>query len=551
MLLITSIVSLLLAVLLAFKYTPQKTPSILICFSLVVSSLLYGFLPVASYFFKSGSEASEASYFKLAVGGATAYVAVVMVLGALIYKVLRRAKKRKPKDERHDLWLVVVTLLLVLSLAVNPGAISLYSQLSVGQESGGLVGHTEQALVSSGPPGQELLLLGRLGGSVGGVVVRSAGYGSGESFVKNSIGKVALKRGLTLVGLAAERAPTKLNYVDTCGGSVTDEESIDHSGNFKASINRRSNSFSAFLIVGHDSVVCHKKEHLNIVMPEPALEALNGISLRQPYIAMIPEGGDAREFLGEREGFIRLKINNVSESQGHIKQRQLHSIERVAHAGGGYDGRTYTNSIEALNYNKDKYTLFEIDFAWTSDEELVCLHDWEGSFERSFKMKTKQPVSYRKFIQLVRERSDLEKCTLSSLIAWLEENPSQRVVTDIKENNPKALKLIAKRYPRLRHRFVPQVYEPSEYYTARRLGFSDVIWTLYRFRGDNSSVLEHLKKMDLYGLAMPRYKADVGLARLAFKETGVLSYVHTINNKGDHAKYLGLGVSEIYTDWIY
>src|SRR5690606_23596247 len=129
-----------------------------------------------------------------------------------------------------------------------------------------------------------------------------------------------------------------------------------------------------------------------------------------------------------------------------VAQRDLDVIKRVAHAGGGYDGKTYTNSIQALEYNKKRYSLFEIDFSWTSDGELVCIHDWEHSFERSFGLKTQSPVSFNEFIRLVDEKSDVEKCTLSSLSEWIKKNPGKRIVTDIKERNYSALKLIAERY---------------------------------------------------------------------------------------------------------
>ncbi|SFT96080.1 hypothetical protein, partial [Halomonas saccharevitans] len=232
-------------------------------------------------------------------------------------------------------------------------------------------------------------------------------------------------------------------------------------------------------------------------------------------------------------------------------QRNLSSIERVAHAGGGYNGKTYTNSIEALEYNKENYSLFEVDLSWTSDDELVCIHDWGNSFERSFGINTESAVSLNEFITLVSGKSDVEKCTLTSLAHWMEKNPGDRIVTDVKERNANALKLIAERYPELKNRFVPQVYQPTEYYMARMLGFDNVIWTLYRFRGDNESILSHLKNMDLYGLTMPRGKVDAGLAKQAFDERGVRSYVHTINSVDEYLKYLNLGASEIYTDWLH
>ena len=48
---------------------------------------------------------------------------------------------------------------------------------------------------------------------------------------------------------------------------------------------------------------------------------------------------------------------------------------RIAHAGGQYQGQIYTNSINVLNENKDKFQLFEIDFHFTFDKKLVCIHN--------------------------------------------------------------------------------------------------------------------------------------------------------------------------------
>ena len=49
--------------------------------------------------------------------------------------------------------------------------------------------------------------------------------------------------------------------------------------------------------------------------------------------------------------------------------------KRVAHAGGEYKNKIYTNSISSIeaNYKFTKY--FEIDLQLTRDNRLVCLHD--------------------------------------------------------------------------------------------------------------------------------------------------------------------------------
>lgn len=56
----------------------------------------------------------------------------------------------------------------------------------------------------------------------------------------------------------------------------------------------------------------------------------------------------------------------------------------VAHAGSGINGQNYSNSIEALNLNYGKgFRTFEIDLSCTSDDKLICLHDWGNSFKKS------------------------------------------------------------------------------------------------------------------------------------------------------------------------
>lgn len=44
----------------------------------------------------------------------------------------------------------------------------------------------------------------------------------------------------------------------------------------------------------------------------------------------------------------------------------------IAHAGGGINGLSYSNSIEALDLNYDKgFRIFELDFSWTSEGQSV------------------------------------------------------------------------------------------------------------------------------------------------------------------------------------
>lgn len=56
----------------------------------------------------------------------------------------------------------------------------------------------------------------------------------------------------------------------------------------------------------------------------------------------------------------------------------------IAHAGGGIDGFTYTDSVQALRLSKSKgFKIFEFDLNVSKDGELVALHDWASFREFS------------------------------------------------------------------------------------------------------------------------------------------------------------------------
>ena len=142
--------------------------------------------------------------------------------------------------------------------------------------------------------------------------------------------------------------------------------------------------------------------------------------------------------------FNALALFAAAFGSAHLYAQSVSELPRIAHAGGQIGNATYTNSIEALNVNYDAgFRVFEMDFSFTSDRQLVCLHDWEESFERSFGRRRQALISLLEFEQLVRERSEFNKCTLASLMQWFSTHPQAILVTDVKESNLDALAVIS------------------------------------------------------------------------------------------------------------
>ncbi len=222
----------------------------------------------------------------------------------------------------------------------------------------------------------------------------------------------------------------------------------------------------------------------------------------------------------------------------------------IAHAGGGYNGINYTNSIEALDASYQAgFRYIELDFSWTSDGRLVCLHDWGKSFTKIFNRKTKSAVSYVEFKQLVKNHADFRSCTLDSLAAWLTNKPEVKIITDIKYDNHKGIQLIIEKYPELQNQLIPQFYQPGEYQQLKDMGFDDLIWILYQYKGSEESVLKLSKEMNLRAVSMRAKQAKSKTLQQLLNYHRI--FVYTINKAKTLQRLVSkYQVSGIYTDFL-
>ena len=228
------------------------------------------------------------------------------------------------------------------------------------------------------------------------------------------------------------------------------------------------------------------------------------------------------------------------------------TAHRIAHAGGGIDKNKYTNSIDALESNLKKgFQYFEIDFSFTKDRQLVCIHDWTHSFQRSFGFTTPEKITLEEFNYLVQNKSEFQKCTAYTLAEWMRANPAATIITDVKEDNIEALKLLLKTLPDAESRVIPQIYNPVNFKYVKELGFNKIIWTLYRYTGNNDEILDWVNTFPApFAVTMPRSRAESSLPE-DLKKRKIPTYVHTVNTAQGAEYYIRMaGFSEIYTDFL-
>lgn len=120
-------------------------------------------------------------------------------------------------------------------------------------------------------------------------------------------------------------------------------------------------------------------------------------------------------------GILYLFRPNTSDSSAN------HAI--IAHAGGSIYGKTYTNSLEAVeNAIAQGVKYIELDLSVTSDDSLVCTHDWKTFASQAGRESTETP-SYSEFIGS-RIYSCLTPMTMHLIDSIWSANPNLYLVTD-------------------------------------------------------------------------------------------------------------------------
>lgn len=219
------------------------------------------------------------------------------------------------------------------------------------------------------------------------------------------------------------------------------------------------------------------------------------------------------------------------------------NFERVAHAGGGINGMTYTNSLKAIEQSiENGFKIIEIDFSLTDDNKIICSHNIDD-------IKFNNNVLYEDFL-IINAKIKYPACDLYSLTQLLYKNNGIKIITDVKYNNLNFLKYFYFNHYDLVDRLIPQVYSYNEYIEAKKIGYSNIILTLYRYKGYGDIESELLLMNDLYAITMSKkiFYSHFNDIKKIHPNTKI--YVHTINNINDYCFMKKSGISEIYTDFL-
>jgi glycerophosphoryl diester phosphodiesterase len=240
----------------------------------------------------------------------------------------------------------------------------------------------------------------------------------------------------------------------------------------------------------------------------------------------------------------------------------------IAHALGGVDSNTYTNSLEAFQQSyKNGFRVFETDVMEAGDGSLVLFHTL-GSMTSEFGLdKRIRDIGKNEFLRLkyFDKYSPLVPETLFSLLAshadaWMildVKNSRDGEQYDDLTHDPVRFREVQLRLadevrkypPSIRSRLIPQIYAPSDLAVIKETKlYEKVIFTTYRSSLSLEEMLAFVESNpEVIGVAFEKNRFSAEAAR-RMREMGRLYLVFTMNDPAEMAALVKQGVDGFYTD---
>jgi len=109
------------------------------------------------------------------------------------------------------------------------------------------------------------------------------------------------------------------------------------------------------------------------------------------------------------------------------------------------------------------------------------------------------------------------------------------------------------RYPELQERFIPQIYAEDQLPRVRGLGFTEIIYTLYRLDWEHKLDAERIAAFaaenELTAITFPVELTENAEYVEMLLTSGVPLYTHTVNGEEAIAAQRAMGITGVYSDY--
>lgn len=226
-------------------------------------------------------------------------------------------------------------------------------------------------------------------------------------------------------------------------------------------------------------------------------------------------------------------------------------VHLIYHAGGGIDGLDYTNSKEAIESTLDSGNRYiEIDFSYTSDQELVCMHYWQEQW------RSEEAPSLQEFTngQIFGKYTPM---TASDLISYMEDYPDLHIIIDTKETDHLSviedLIQLSAYDTSITDRFIIQLYDAgvkAEIMQLYPFSDSNFLFTAYKLGSRFPNKIMNICYEENISVITVPY-GDWGQETLdLFLSKNIIVYENTVNRPDLANEELQRGVHGLYTDFL-
>ena len=236
----------------------------------------------------------------------------------------------------------------------------------------------------------------------------------------------------------------------------------------------------------------------------------------------------------------------------------------IAHALGGIDGYSYTNSPEAFlaNYAKG-YRLFEVDLIYTSDGTLVGLHSWKNSnVEKVLGVKRDDSMDEAgmtlkefKSCKVYERYSCLDIRDLARLLKdrdiYLIIDGKYEEESEVRQEYGDILSAFSEIAPESLDRIIPQIYsEEMLSWVMDIYPWKSMIYTWYKLDKKTYSPLKEIafaKSAGIRAVTMDQERENDLIDRELIKN-GIYPLVHTVNDEAAAREMEEDGAAGFYTE---
>lgn len=234
----------------------------------------------------------------------------------------------------------------------------------------------------------------------------------------------------------------------------------------------------------------------------------------------------------------------------------------IAHAMGGIESNTYTNSKEAMEKSYERgLRVMEADISLSSDDKLVLIH----SFEKAGLNELGLPVSWSS--KPPTEKEFLEKKILGKytsmnfahVVEFMKSHKDMYLVVDLKKNDIKEVEKCYKEIVKIAKsidssvlkRIIPQIYYEEMYKPVMNIyDFKSMIFTTYRIEElEVNKIVDFSYEHGIKIVAVNKFKFSKELTD-KLVDRGIGLYMFTYNDETLVNSLRNQYVGGFYTDFL-